>query len=68
MKDWLETDLARYERQQEAYENALPECRCCGEKIYGEYAWRINDELLCEECLNEYLYDCRVSVEDLIND
>ncbi len=46
-----------YERHCKAQENALarlPECSRCGEYIQDEYAYYINDEWVCEECIDEF--------------
>ncbi len=51
-----------YDREEE-YENRLPTCGGCGEKITGEYLYDVDDELFCEECFNERY---RKNVEDYI--
>ena len=60
---WVEQDLARYEREQELSEQELPICDACGERIYGDYAYRFpNGDIYCEDCIEEM----RVSVIDLM--
>ena len=39
--------------QWEAEQAALPVCDWCGEPIQGEYAFRINGELVCKVCVDE---------------
>lgn len=44
----------RWERHNDAQERMLeqcPKCECCEEPIQDEYAYRIDDELICRECL-----------------
>lgn len=47
--DVLERDSAYYE-----YEQSLPTCDECGEKIHDDYYYDINGEILCEDCLKKY--------------
>lgn len=39
--------------QWEAEQAKLPVCDWCGEPIQGEYAYRINGDLVCPNCINE---------------
>lgn len=41
----------RHDAEQEARAEELPECYYCGKRIYDEYAWEINDEWVCTDCL-----------------
>jgi Ca2+/Na+ antiporter len=44
----------RWERHNDAQERMLeqcPKCELCEEPIQDEYAYRIDDELICRECL-----------------
>lgn len=68
MRDWLETDLARHEREEEAYEAALPECDCCGDKIHSEYAWSIEGGYYCEDCAEDWFEAQKMRVEVLMDD
>ena len=36
----------------EGYDD-YPECAICGEKIKGEYLWRLPQGLVCEDCLDD---------------
>ena len=56
-------DFLRHEAKRERELEKFPECSECGEKITDEYLYEINDELICEECLNRYH---RRSVDDYI--
>lgn len=42
----------RHEEEREAEAVLLPECSVCGEKIQDEFCYEINDELICELCMN----------------
>lgn len=43
-----------HEQLNEKWLGTRPICECCGEPIIEDYAYRINGELICAECLNEY--------------
>ncbi len=48
-----ERDFDRYEAEQENMRRKRPRCYECGESIYSEECYEINDELVCPSCLNE---------------
>lgn len=52
-----------YESERECELEKCPECTYCGHKITDEYFYIINDEPVCEECLND---NHRKSLEDYI--
>lgn len=56
-------DFARYDFQQQQELDRLPRCSCCDEPITDEYCYMVNDEPVCEDCMNKHF---RVSVDDLI--
>jgi formylmethanofuran dehydrogenase subunit E len=56
-------DFDRWDAEQEAKLEKLPKCSYCCEHIQDEYLYEINDELVCEECLNQ---NFRKNVEDYI--
>lgn len=57
-------DYDRWEADQEAWLNARPVCAECGEHIQDEYAYRIGNDLICEDCLKE----TRVNIDDLMEE
>lgn len=48
------SDYDYYSIQQEKQLEKLPVCRECGEHIQDEYAYRINDEYICNECMEDF--------------
>lgn len=65
MKDWLESDLARYEREHD--ESKLPDCCICGEKV-GEYMYIVDGEIYCEECFKDFANSCKHEVGEYLAD
>lgn len=55
-------DFERYSAQQEAELQTLPVCCECGEHIQAETCFQINDEIICEECMEHY----RKYTEDVV--
>lgn len=45
---------ARHDAEQEAELQLLPLCCECGEHIQAETCFQINDEIICEECMENY--------------
>ena len=41
-----------HEAESEKMLERLPVCSWCGERVQDEYYYNINDEVVCEECLN----------------
>ena len=63
---WTDDPIADYERhsaEQERELEQLPICDCCGEPIQDLFCYEINDEIICEECLNEHY---RKSIETVM--
>lgn len=56
-------DHDRYQEEQDKQLQKLPKCSMCDEHIQTDYLYEINDEVVCEECLNEHF---RKNVEDYI--
>ncbi len=52
----------RYEAEREKELEKLPECCYCGEHIQQDYAYCINDEWICDDCIDFF----RKSVESFI--
>lgn len=46
-------DFARHDAEQARQLEKLPRCVDCGEPIQDEHYYEINDEPICEECLND---------------
>lgn len=57
-----EADFASYDAEQQAQMNRLPRCGECDECIQSETCYRIDGELICEECIEKH----KVYVDDLI--
>lgn len=47
-------DFNRLENERERELSHLPRCSCCNEPIQQETAVCINDEYICDECLDTY--------------
>ena len=45
-------DFMRHDAEQARELKRLPVCSECGEPIQSETCYEINDELICEDCLN----------------
>ena len=56
-------DFHRHDAEQQEWLEKLPVCSYCDEPIQDDYLYEINDELICEECLND---NFRKNVEDYI--
>ena len=56
-------DYDRYSKEQDKQLKKLPKCSICTHHIQDDYLYEINDELICEECLND---NFRKNVEDYI--
>ena len=68
MKDWLESDMARYERTEEEYEKSLPTCVICGEKVFGDYLYIVGEDIYCEECFEDYVDACRCEISEWLQE
>ena len=56
-------DFARHDAEQQSALNRLPKCADCGEPITDEHFYLINDEFICQSCLDENYKKC---VDDYI--
>lgn len=66
MMMWTDDPVADAERhiaEQERRLDKLPECSECGEKIQDEYCFEINDEYICEHCMDE---NHKKAVDDIV--
>jgi formylmethanofuran dehydrogenase subunit E len=52
-----------HEAEQEKLLERLPNCEHCGGLIQDDFYWEINDEVICERCLNAYF---RKRTEDFV--
>ena len=48
-------DYYRYEAEQERKLKMLPKCCECDERIQEEYLFDIDGDLVCEDCLQDYM-------------
>ena len=53
---------SRHDAEQESELQKRPQCCECGEHIQAETCFQINDEIICEECMEHY----RKDTEDLM--
>lgn len=56
-------DAERYIAKQEEELERLPKRGCCNNPIQDDYCYEINDELICQECLDLFH---RKPVEDYV--
>lgn len=56
-------DYLRYDRERERERDMLPRCSVCNEPIEDETCYEINDELICEGCLEAHF---KRNTEDFI--
>lgn len=54
---------SEYNQQKEEELKKRPVCDCCGDHIQEEYCYVINDDYICESCMEEN----RKSVESLMD-
>lgn len=54
-------DFECWDAEQQRELDRLPECEYCGHPIQDEMCYRINDNLVCEDCLD---YQFKVRTED----
>ena len=55
--------FCEHEAEQQAALKRLPVCSECGERIQDEYCYEVNDEYICEQCMED---NHQKRVEDLI--
>jgi soluble lytic murein transglycosylase-like protein len=56
-------DFLRHDAEQQKELEKCPKCSMCDEYIQDDFLYEINDEVICEECLND---NFRKSVEDYV--
>lgn len=65
----LDDDLAIYERRCQRYEEKLPVCCFCHERIFTEHAYDLGGgDYACADCEGDVLLALRVSTSDLVED
>ena len=47
-------DYDRFDAEREAALELLPVCCECGERIEDDFCFQINDEIICEDCMEQY--------------
>ena len=47
-------DFDRYDEEQARKLKRLPRCSQCDQHIQNDYAYYINGEWICDDCINEY--------------
>lgn len=57
-------DFNRHDAEQQRWLDSRPKCAECGEPIQDDHYFDINDEPVCEECLN---FNYRKHTEDFIS-
>ena len=63
MVDWVTHDLSDYERQQAWWDENAPECCECGFPV-GDTAYKIGDDIYCEDCMDSHRIDVAEWIED----
>lgn len=53
-----------HDAEKEKRLDKLPECTYCGSKIQDEFLYCINDEVICNDCLNDHF---RKDVDDYVS-
>ena len=48
-------DFDRYDAEQQSKLEECPECCCCCEHIQDEYLFDFDGDLVCDECLHDYV-------------
>lgn len=51
----------QYDNRKEAAAEKMPVCSVCGNPIWDEYYFEIHGDIVCRDCVIDYLHDnCRV--------
>ncbi len=62
-------DFDRWDRKREKYLSRLPICECCGEPIQDEELYDFDGDLVCEECVFDYVREnYRKNIENYTED
>lgn len=57
-------DFDAWEAEQAREMERLPRCSECGERILDDFCYQINDEIICEECMQD---NYRKATSDLMD-
>ena len=57
-------DFLRYDAEQEKQLEKLPRCSECGKHIQSDFAYYINDEWICEDCMDEYRREVVIDLQE----
>lgn len=55
--DSVSRDIDNYHRAEARAEKKLPRCSVCDGKIQADKVYYINGELICTDCMEDYLHD-----------
>ena len=67
LRDPVDASLSIREIEEERYLESLPVCDCCGEPIQSDITYVIGGENFCEECAEEWLHNCQIPTERLVD-
>ena len=67
LRDPVDASLSLHEIEEERYLESLPVCSCCEEPIQSDITYVIDGEYFCEECGEEWLHECAISTESLVD-
>lgn len=56
-------DHEMYQEEQEKHLRIRPLCDCCENHVQDDYYYEINDEVICQSCMDRYY---KKSVDDYI--
>jgi len=54
MADWMVEEQARIDAENEEWLQKRPICSWCEEHIQDEYAYEIDNKLICPKCIKEF--------------
>lgn len=61
-------DFTRWDMEQWEKEQKFPICAQCGQRIYDEYAYRINRERYCGRCIDDSKEYLEIEEDDAYGD
>lgn len=60
---WADVFERREQRNAERLKE-LPVCHACGEHIQGDYRYRIDGVVYCEDCMRDIFEECNEPIEE----